>query len=114
MCVQPIEGYPPPLISWRREQNQLLPNGMAYFRGNILRLDNVTKDDRGTYYCVADNGVSSGARRHVGVEVQFLPYISTPRPQTGQALQYDADLHCHIEVSLSIKINYLKSNLNFF
>jgi len=101
-------GYPPPLISWRREQNQLLPNGMAYYRGNSLRLDNITKDTRGTYYCVADNGVSSGARRHIGVEVEFPPFISIARPQTGQALQYDADLHCHIEAFPSPSVLWLK------
>ncbi|XP_054159045.1 lachesin-like [Oppia nitens] len=101
-------GYPPPKISWRREQNELLPNGMAYYMGTKLNLGNITKDHRGTYYCVADNGVSSGARRHIGVEVEFPPYVSIARPQTGQALQYDADLHCHIEAFPSPSVIWLK------
>ena len=71
-------------------------------------LGNITKDHRGTYYCVADNGVSSGARRHVSVEVEFMPYITIARPQTGQALQYDADLHCHIEAFPSPSVIWLK------
>lgn len=101
-------GYPSPHISWRREQNELLPNNMAYYRGSKLNLMNVTKDMRGTYYCVADNGVNSGARRNIGVEVEFSPYITIARPQTGQALQYDADLHCHIEAFPSPSVVWLK------
>ncbi|XP_022251810.1 lachesin-like [Limulus polyphemus] len=63
-------GYPDPQISWRRENNDLLPSGVAVYRGNVLTIHNITKDDRGTYYCVADNGVGRGARRNIGVEVE--------------------------------------------
>jgi len=65
--------------------------------GNILRIKSVKKEDRGTYYCVADNGVSKGDRRNINVEVEFAPVITVPRPRLGQALQYDMDLECHIE-----------------
>ncbi len=84
---------------------------MAYYRGNQLKLTNITKDARGTYYCVADNGVNNGARRHVGVEIEFAPYITIARPQTGQALQYDADLHCHIEAFPSPSVVWLKDGM---
>lgn len=73
-----------------------------------MSLRNVTKDDRGTYYCVADNGVSSGARRSVGVEIEFLPYVSIERPRYGQALQYDAILSCHVESFPSPSIVWYK------
>lgn len=69
---------------------------------------NVTKDDRGTYYCVADNGVRSGARRSVGVEIEFTPYVSIERPRYGQALQYDAILQCHVESFPSPSIQWFK------
>lgn len=55
------------------------------------------KEDRGTYYCVADNSVSKGDRRNVNLEVEFKPFITAPRHRLGQALQYDMDLECHIE-----------------
>jgi len=32
------------------------------YRGNILKIHSVKKEDRGTYYCVADNGVGKSAR----------------------------------------------------
>lgn len=63
----------------------------------MLKIQSVQKEHRGTYYCVADNGVSKGDRRNINLEVEFAPVISTPRPRYGQALQYDMDLECHIE-----------------
>ncbi|XP_033244263.1 lachesin [Drosophila miranda] len=69
----------------------------ATYVGNILRIKSVKKEDRGTYYCVADNGVSRGDRRNINIEVEFSPVITVPRPRLGQALQYDMDLECHIE-----------------
>lgn len=101
-------GYPNPLISWRRERHKLLPNRMAIYKGNDLVIDHVTKDDRGTYYCVADNGVGQGARRNIGVEVEFPPFVRAGRSLVKQALQYDADLHCHIEAFPSPSIQWVK------
>lgn len=90
-------GYPHPTITWRRENNAILPTGGATYTGSILKINSVRKEDRGTYYCVADNGVSKGDRRNINLEVEFAPVITVPRPRLGQALQYDMDLECHIE-----------------
>lgn len=100
--------FPVPVIYWRREKNRLLPGKGAHYKGNRLTLSNVTKDDRGTYYCVADNGVSNGARRSVGVEIEFIPFVSIERTRYGQALQYDAILQCHVESFPSPSIVWFK------
>lgn len=104
-------GFPKPSVSWRREKQRLIPAIGALYRGNHLVLRNVTKDDRGTYYCVADNGVSSGARRSVGVEIEFVPYVTAERPRYGQALQYTAILQCHVESFPSPSIEWYKDGL---
>ena len=104
-------------VSWRRENYAVLPTGGSQYRGNILQIPSVSKDDRGTYYCVAENGVGKGKRRNIAVEVEFSPVITVPRydsfrlwsirsiwfdfvsqrrPRLGQALQYDMDLECHV------------------
>uniref|UniRef100_A0A1B0CCB4 Putative lachesin n=1 Tax=Lutzomyia longipalpis TaxID=7200 RepID=A0A1B0CCB4_LUTLO len=90
-------GYPRPTITWRRENNAILPTGGSTYTGNVLKINSVRKEDRGTYYCVADNQVSKGDRRNINLEVEFAPVITVPRPRLGQALQYDMDLECHIE-----------------
>ncbi|XP_021944629.1 lachesin isoform X2 [Folsomia candida] len=89
-------GFPLPRISWRRENNAILPTGGSIYRGNVLHILSVKKEDRGTYYCVAENTVGRGARRNIALEVEFPPDITVPRPRVGQALQYDMDLECHI------------------
>ncbi|XP_076310249.1 lachesin-like [Tachypleus tridentatus] len=104
-------GYPDPQISWRRENNDLLPSGVAVYRGNVLTIHSITKEDRGTYYCVADNGVGRGARRNIGVEVEFAPYVTIDTHRYGQALQYDMDLQCHVEAFPSPSIVWLKDGL---
>ncbi|XP_068621872.1 lachesin [Battus philenor] len=104
-------GFPPPKISWRRENNAILPTGGSIYRGNVLKLNSVHKEDRGTYYCVAENGVGKGARRNINLEVEFAPVVSVPRPRLGQALQYDMDLECHVEAYPPPAISWLKDEV---
>lgn len=104
-------GYPTPTISWRRENNAILPTDSATYVGNILKINSVKKEDRGTYYCVADNGVSKGDRRNINLEIEFAPVITVPRPRLGQALQYDMDLECHIEAYPPPAIIWLKDDI---
>jgi len=89
-------GYPPPEIWWRRQNNAVLPTNTSVFKGNILTFPSVTKEHRGTYYCVATNVVGVGARRNVDVEVEHEPFIKIPRKRLGQALQFNMDLECKI------------------
>ncbi|XP_029832537.3 lachesin [Ixodes scapularis] len=103
-------GYPTPRVFWRRENNDLLPTGGTEYKGNVLNIYNVTKDDRGTYYCIADNSVGEGARRNIGVEVEFAPVVTVDRPRYGQALQNPMDLQCHIEAFPSPSVLWLKDD----
>lgn len=71
--------------------------GGSSYNGNIIKIHSVHKEDRGTYYCFADNGVGKGDRRNINLEIEFSPVISTPRQRVSQALHYDMDLECHVE-----------------
>ncbi|KAF0312793.1 Lachesin [Amphibalanus amphitrite] len=104
-------GFPTPEITWRRDNNFLLPTGKAIHRGNVLRMENIQKIARGTYYCVADNGVGRGSKRNVAVEVEFAPVITVPRPKVYQAMQYNMDLECLVEAYPPPSITWLKDGI---
>ncbi|OTF75097.1 hypothetical protein BLA29_009713 [Euroglyphus maynei] len=104
-------GYPQPSISWRRENNDLLPTGGSLYKGNILIIHNITKADRGTYYCIADNNVGSGARRNVVVEVEFPPSVHVERPRYDQAINFDVNLQCSVESYPAPTIRWLKDGV---
>ena len=60
-----------------------------------FQIHSVKKEDRGTYYCVADNGVGRAARRNVALDVEFPPVVTTTansdgkgETQIGQAYGY--------------------------
>lgn len=44
-------------------------SGGNVYNGNVLKIHSVSKEDRGTYYCFADNDVGKGDRRNVNLEV---------------------------------------------
>lgn len=51
----------PPIIS---------NNSTMSIVSNVLKITPVHKEDRGTYYCIADNGVSRGDIRNINLEVE--------------------------------------------
>lgn len=101
-------GVPTPKVSWRRENNGLLPTGGVVAKGNTITIYNATKDDRGIYYCIADNQVGKPAKRSVGVEIEFAPQVGLVRARYQQAPGYPAELHCSVEASPSPDISWLK------
>ncbi|XP_063973121.1 lachesin [Diachasmimorpha longicaudata] len=104
-------GFPTPRISWIRENRAVLPTGGSIYRGNVLKITSIRKEDRGTYYCVAENEVGRADRRNINVEVEFAPVITAPRPHLQQALQYDMDLECHVEAYPPPAISWLKDDM---
>ncbi|XP_015783363.1 lachesin [Tetranychus urticae] len=103
-------GHPKPMISWRRENNEILPTGSAVYFGNILSIHNITKEDRGTYYCIANNSVGTEAKRNVGVRVVFSPQISAPIDTYRQAFGYTVELECISEGYPAVDVYWLKDH----
>jgi len=79
-----------------------------YFRGSVLEIANITKRDRGMYYCAAGNGVRQSIRRQIAVEVQFSPIVKVSKGRLAQARRYDVDLECRVEAYPPPAIVWLK------
>lgn len=104
-------GFPTPKIIWTRENNALLPTGGSVYRGNTLKISAISKDDRGTYYCEADNGVGNSVRKHIAVDVEFAPAVYPAKRRVSQALSYNMDLECKIEAYPPPEIVWIKDDV---
>lgn len=43
-----------------------------------MKISSVRKEESGTYYCIAYNGVGDGDKRKMNLEVEFVPVVSAP------------------------------------
>lgn len=105
-CI--ADGYPRPSIMWKREYDAIMPSGGHAHSGNVLTILSVSKADRGTYYCIAENEVGKADRKSVNFEVEFAPTISVPRPKVAQAVGYDIELECKVEAYPAPVIQWFK------
>lgn len=69
------------------------------------------QEDRGLYYCIADNGVENSDRRSIRLEVEFPPKISVPRPRIAQAVDYDIELECRVEAFPAPSVLWYKNGV---
>lgn len=104
------DGYPTPSISWKRAGDALIPAGGNIFNGSILRIHDVSYQDRGLYYCIAENGIGQPDQRQVNFEVEFPPKITAPRPRVAQALDYDIELECKVEGFPAPQVSWYKDD----
>lgn len=105
------EGYPKPSISWRRDHNVRLPTGEREVKGSVLRISAIQRQDRGIYYCIADNTIGQPDRRSINFDVEFPPKISTPRPKVAQAVGYSIELLCRVEGFPAPSVIWFRNNI---
>lgn len=73
-------------------------------------IPSIKRQDRGTYYCNAKNGVGEPDQKTINLEVEFSPAISVPRPKVAQALKYDIELECRAEAYPAPAIIWFKDD----
>lgn len=77
----------------------------------MLQISSAHRDDRGVYYCVAENGVGAEARANATVHVDFAPVIVAIRPRIGQAPGFDATLECRVEARPRPAVSWLRNGI---
>jgi neuronal growth regulator 1 len=76
-----------------------------------LKINHVRKDDRGIYYCTADNRVGTKVKRSIAVDVEFPPSIQVTKQDVYRAPRFDAELECRIEAFPAPILNWYKDGI---
>ncbi|XP_014664684.1 PREDICTED: lachesin-like [Priapulus caudatus] len=90
-------GIPEPTIYWKRMNNIPMPMGDVKYEGQFITIVNATKEDRGVYTCVAENGIEEPDSRDIPLLITFSPFIVTPRAKYSSETGATAELECVIE-----------------
>ncbi|XP_025206233.1 lachesin-like [Melanaphis sacchari] len=103
------DGFPEPKVTWSRQFNGILTTGGNFYRGNVLSFPNVTKDDRGSYFCDAVNSDGKGVRHIVDFRVAFSPVITVSNIiyTHRESSKHDMDVQCLVEAYPAPKIDWL-------
>jgi len=51
---------------------------MLSYSGNIWRVTAITKYDRGSYTCIAENGFDKASKNRIAIHVELSPIITVP------------------------------------
>ncbi|XP_030380837.1 lachesin [Scaptodrosophila lebanonensis] len=106
-------GYPEPIVTWRREDGNeiVLKDNMGTktlvtsFRGEVLKLTKISRNEMGSYLCIASNGVPPSVSKRISLSIHFHPVIQVPNQLVGAPLGTDVQIECHVEASPK-SINY--------
>lgn len=79
-----------------------------------MTIKTVQKEDRGIYYCTANNEVGLPAQRSVTLHVEFAPTISVYRPKVAQAQGYAIDLECNVQANPAPQIIWSKNGVELY
>ncbi|XP_053950212.1 lachesin [Anastrepha ludens] len=106
-------GYPEPIVTWRREDgNEIVlkdsigtKSMVSSFRGEVLKLTKISRNEMGSYLCIASNGVPPSVSKRISLSIHFHPVIQVPNQLVGAPLGTDVQIECHVEASPK-SINY--------
>ncbi|KAL7030265.1 hypothetical protein ACKWTF_006596 [Chironomus riparius] len=106
-------GYPTPVVTWRREDGNeiILKDSMGSktpvtsFRGEVLKLTKIGRNEMGSYLCIASNSVPPSVSKRISLNIHFHPVIHVPNQLVGAPLGTDVQIECHVEASPR-SINY--------
>ncbi|XP_026670304.1 lachesin-like isoform X2 [Ceratina calcarata] len=86
-------GTPEPTVTWRREVGGNLTN----LHGSVLEITRVTRDQMGSYLCIASNGVPPAVSKRIVLIVHFQPMVRIENQLVGAYEDQTLVLECRSE-----------------
>ncbi|XP_061398486.1 lachesin-like, partial [Musca vetustissima] len=70
-------GYPEPIVTWRREDgNEIVLKDsvgtktlVSSYRGEVLKLAKISRNEMGSYLCIASNGVPPSVSKRISLSI---------------------------------------------
>ena len=106
-------GHPTPTITWQkmpktpRQKARIRITNKASRRvshkkaihGEVLEIDKVSREDMGTYRCIAKNNVPPTVSKNFKLTVNFEPQIEVTNQVVGAPIGTNIILRCNIQAS---------------
>ncbi|KAL4228855.1 hypothetical protein ACF0H5_011895 [Mactra antiquata] len=86
-------GIPEPIITWRMAGGGILPTGGRELTSPSIVVENVEKEFRGMYKCIAQNRAGTDVR-NIYLSIRFPPTVSVNNATVFQALGHSRELTC--------------------
>ncbi|XP_052758451.1 protein CEPU-1-like [Galleria mellonella] len=111
-------GHPPPKITWKREDHELMllkkVGARDFYKvesyvGSSLPLWRVDRRQMGAFLCIASNDVPPAVSKRITLNVNFPPTVIVPNQLLGAPLGTDVVLECTVEAYPNT-INYWLKN----
>lgn len=86
-------GIPTPVVTWRMVGGGILPTGGRELTAPTISVDNVNRNHKGMYQCIAEN-IAGRDTRNIYLDVKFEPTLSADNNEVFQAVGYSRELSC--------------------
>ncbi|XP_048587479.1 hemicentin-2 isoform X1 [Nematostella vectensis] len=106
-----VTGDPVPTVYWSRDGSNLTALRYSVEPSNALRIDNLTREDEGSYICHAFNNVSSTSSDAAVLTVNYPPkFLESLKPEETRNETDNLTLTCKLEGKPQATVVWLKDN----
>ncbi|XP_050305550.1 MAM domain-containing glycosylphosphatidylinositol anchor protein 1 isoform X2 [Anthonomus grandis grandis] len=102
-------GNPLPTVQWSKKDG-LLPSGLQVETGYLLSINEVQRQDAGTYQCTASNGIGQPVTGEVKLHVLYQPEVSVVRSWVNSGEGLEAKLDCVVHADPPAEVTWYQDS----
>ncbi|KAL1509496.1 hypothetical protein ABEB36_004216 [Hypothenemus hampei] len=102
-------GNPSPTVQWTKKDG-LLPSGLQVETGYLLNINEVKRQDAGTYQCTASNGIGQPVTGEIKLHVLYPPEVNVLRSWVNSGEGLEAKLDCVVHADPPAEITWYQDS----